>query len=281
MTEGRIAGHPVQLRELGQGPRKVLALHCSLAHGGAWSALAAALGPDVTLVAPDLPGHGASADVPDGGDLHALSTAIAAELAARIGGGGPVDVFGHSFGGTVALRLALEQPGLVRSLALFEPVLFCAARLGAPEVHAQWMRDQAPFAAMMDAGDLYGAAEWFNTLWGQDRRLADLPPPQRDYIVARMPLITATNAVLFDDSAGMLAPGRPEALSVPILLVEGAASPPVVRAIGDGLAARIPGLSRLVVPEAGHMVPLTHAPSLAAPLRRHLGLALANGGDRQ
>lgn len=47
---------------------------------------------------------------------------------ARAALGAPVDVIGHSFGATVALRLALERPELVRSLVLVEPVLFAAAK---------------------------------------------------------------------------------------------------------------------------------------------------------
>src|SRR5206468_10154155 len=38
--------------------------------------------------------------------------------------GAPAHVVGHSYGGLLALQLALRRPALVRSLALFEPVAF-------------------------------------------------------------------------------------------------------------------------------------------------------------
>jgi lipase len=48
---------------------------------------------------------------------------------------GPVHLIGHSFGATVALRLAIEAPERVASLTLIEPVLFAAAPDG-PEKRA-------------------------------------------------------------------------------------------------------------------------------------------------
>jgi pimeloyl-ACP methyl ester carboxylesterase len=38
-----------------------------------------------------------------------------------------VHVVGHSFGGCIALQLALDSPHVVRSLALLEPALFVGA----------------------------------------------------------------------------------------------------------------------------------------------------------
>jgi pimeloyl-ACP methyl ester carboxylesterase len=102
----------------------VLALHCSLSHAGEWSALAARL-TGLRLVAADQPGHGRQPDWDGHSDLHAQAVREAAAMAAVLGA--PVDVIGHSFGATVALRLALEQPELVRRLVLVEPVLFAAA----------------------------------------------------------------------------------------------------------------------------------------------------------
>lgn len=267
-----VGGHPVHLRRMGSGARPVLALHCSLAHGGAWGALAGLLGDGATLTAPDLPNHGASADLPPGADLHDLSTAIAADLAARIGNGAPVDLLGHSFGGTVAIRLALERPDLVRSLTLFEPVLFSVARAAGSAAWGDWLSGQGPFADMIARGDREGAAAWFHGLWGQGAQLADLPDTLRRYILDRIHLIPATNSVLFDDRPGLVAPGRLEGLHLPVLLAQGAMSPPIVAAVNGTLAARIPGARAISVPGAGHMLPLTHAGDLAPLVRQHLGL---------
>jgi pimeloyl-ACP methyl ester carboxylesterase len=109
------------------GDRPVLALHCSLAHAGAWSGLVEGLS-GVTVTAIDQIGHG-KAEAWDGKtDLHGAATAAAVLMAERLGQGQPIDLMGHSFGGTVALRMALTRPDLVRSLTLVEPVIFAAAR---------------------------------------------------------------------------------------------------------------------------------------------------------
>ena len=105
------------------GARPVLALHCSLAHAGAWAGLAEAL-QGVTVTAIDQIGHGRAADWDESSDLHAQATAAAVTMAESIGDGGPVDLFGHSFGGTVALRVALERPDLV--VASFTSIVFAS-----------------------------------------------------------------------------------------------------------------------------------------------------------
>ncbi|HEX9858260.1 MAG TPA: alpha/beta fold hydrolase, partial [Paracoccaceae bacterium] len=179
MSEAVIAGHltPWRIWHRG-GDRPVLALHCSLAHAGAWSGLAARLH-GVTVTAPDLPGHGRSADWDGRQDLHGLTTRIGIGMAEMLGKGGPVDLLGHSFGGTVALRMALERPDLVRSLTLVEPVLFAAARAaGAPE-YADFHAAHAEFAGVVRAGDRATAARMFHGIWGNGTDFAALPEGQR------------------------------------------------------------------------------------------------------
>lgn len=260
------AADAVPTRSWGHGPRPVLALHCALAHAGAWAGLAQRV-EGVTLTASDHPGHGRSADWDGVQDFHALATAQAAALARRLAADGRIDLFGHSFGGTVALRLALENPGLVRSLVLVEPVLFAAAR--ETPAYAEMSRSQVDLPAMI-ARDREEAAARFHAEWGGGEALSDLPERQRRYIIDRIHLIPAANPALVEDNAHMLRPGGLEGLDLPVLLVEGAESPAIVGAIHDALAARLPRVSRLAVPGAGHMVPITHAGAVAPAAQAHL-----------
>ena len=110
------AGHQTYWRRFGIGSRPTILLHCSLAHSGAWVGLAEEMSPDLRMTAFDLPGHGRSADWDGVADYQYLSTQIAASFITE-----PVDLIGHSFGATVALRLAAEQPQKLRSLTLIEP----------------------------------------------------------------------------------------------------------------------------------------------------------------
>ena len=62
-----------------------------------------------------------------------------------LAGDAPVDFLGHSFGAVLALAFAVKWPGRVRSLILYEPVLFAAAeRAGRPEMTVNHER-MAPF----------------------------------------------------------------------------------------------------------------------------------------
>lgn len=264
MTPTVIAGIPTHLRHWGQGPRPVLALHCSLAHGGAWRGVAERLR-GVRVTAPDLPGHGRCPEWDGQSDLHGTSTRLAIALAETEGR--PVDLLGHSFGGTVALRLALERPELVRSLTLIEPVLFAAAR--AAEA-AEWPAFLATHHVVADgtASDAEATAA-FHAVWGEGE-FARLPKAQRDYMARRIRLVRAQDTALVEDSAGMLAFGRLEGLGLPVLLLEGGESPPIVGAILNELERRLPMVRRSCIAGAGHMLPITHPEDVAAEVQAHL-----------
>ena len=247
--------------------RQVLALHPSLAHGGAFAPLAAQL-PDVAITAPDMMGHGRGAAWDGHSDLHSACTrdAIAQAESLMRGGGGPIDIIGHSFGATVALRVALERPELLRSMVLIEPVLFAAARAdGAPEYRA-YAADHLLFETLMETGDLDGAAAAFQTHWGDGRAFDSLPAATRAYIRHRLPLVAAHTGALVGDSGGLMGYLRLESCPIPALLLRGANSPPVVAAIDRALGARLPHVRQNIVAGAAHMLPLTHPTATAAAI---------------
>lgn len=263
MPEARFGGCAITWRDWHAGAgRQALALHCALAHAGAWSGLAEAL-PDLHLSAPDLPGHGRSADWDGVSDFHAGLTAMAADFADHLADGQPVELIGHSLGATVALRLALTRPELVRSLTLIEPVLFCAAAQGA--VWDGFLNRHHGIADLIASHQLHEAARRFHAEWGGGGHFDDLPERQQSYIAARMPLIVAPDQVLLQDRADLL--NRLPQLALPVLLVEGSESPPIIAAVMAGLAGRLPNVRRHRVAGAGHMAPISHPGAVAAALR--------------
>ncbi|SFI84935.1 alpha/beta fold hydrolase [Jannaschia pohangensis] len=232
--------------------RDVLALHCGLASGAAWRGVQAAL-PGRRLICPDLPGHGAAADWDRQVDFQ--TQALADVLAALPDA--PVDVIGHSFGGCLALRLLADHPARVRSLILFEPVMFAAAD---PADRLAHTAEMAPFARFLDADDRVGAAAFFHDLWGDGRPFAAMSDRAQAYIAARIHLIRACEPSILDDVHGVL--DRLPALSVPCLILTRHAPPPIVGQIAAGLSARLSASVEDL--GQGHLTPLTEPASLAA-----------------
>ncbi|WP_022707541.1 alpha/beta fold hydrolase [Paracoccus zeaxanthinifaciens] len=234
----------------GDEDRPGLALHCMMASGSYWGPVAQALGGRLDLRGFDMPGHGRSDPwTPAEGDpdFHTAVTRIAASFIQR-----PLDIVGHSIGATVALRIAVAAPEAVRSLTLVEPVLFAAAP--SPEQDAR----DAEMAAMLERGDIEGAARSFLSVWGGPQPDA-LPAPIRDQIA----LVADTGDTLRNDAARILRDGGLESIDAPVMIVTGNDSPTVVHDIADALAARLQDVGRASVPGAGHMLPITHPDQLA------------------
>ncbi len=250
-------------RSWGNGARRAVAIHCSLASSGAWAGVAAALADCVTLEAFDLPGHGQSADWDTARDFGDQAT----DMAVGLIGDGPVDLIGHSFGAVIALRVAVERPDLVRSLVLYEPVFFAAAG----DVGRNAGDLMGGFGSALAAGDRDAAARLFTDLWGNGTPWNQIPAAQRAALASRIHLIPAGTPTLFDDRPGLLRAGRLERVTVPTLLLRGAQAHPITAAINDALARRLPQARCEEVEGAGHMGPVTHPDAVGRAIRAHLG----------
>ncbi|MFY2825673.1 alpha/beta fold hydrolase [Ruegeria sp. MALMAid1280] len=256
---------PVHVRTLGQGARNVLALHCTIAHSGAWSGLAAALEGEATLIAPDMLSHGRSPDWDGQGDFFDLATEAAVAQLTE-----PMDVIGHSFGGMIALRLAVEHPELIRSAVLIEPVFFAVAKQDAPDLMAKHDHEAQPYTDALAAGDMALAARLFNRMWSTDDspRWPDLPERTRAAMVRGVHVVPAVEDVLFQDQKGLLSPGVLDRAAMPVLILSGSRTHPVMPVIAQGLQRRLPDAHCAVVEGAGHMLPISHPQDTARLVRQ-------------
>jgi pimeloyl-ACP methyl ester carboxylesterase len=118
VTERRIelAGLSTAVLEAGSGPPMVL-LHGPGAHAGGWLPAIPALAATHRVIAPDLPGHGATAVAPL--DVARVLSWLDA-LIDRTCPAPPVLV-GQLTGGAIAARFAADTPGRVRALVLVVP----------------------------------------------------------------------------------------------------------------------------------------------------------------
>jgi pimeloyl-ACP methyl ester carboxylesterase len=249
----------------------VVLLHCSAASGAQWQSLRAALSPRFRVEAPDLYGYGAAAAWPGPGPLTlAAEAAPVAALIERCGA--PVHLVGHSYGGSVALRLALDMGQRLRSLTLIEPVAFHLLRAGEPG-------DRALFGEIARLADAVGSAVAAGTpqagmarfvdFWNGDGAWARLAP-QKQAALAR-----AAAKVALDFWATTTESARREdyrRLAVPTLILRGARSPAVTRRIAGILAATLPVAGVATIDGAGHMLPLTHADVANAAIVAHIAL---------
>ncbi len=116
-------GRRIRYLEVGEGEGPpVLFLHGFGGDLTSWSLNQEALAGERRTLALDLPGHGGSDKRIARGDLEELAEAVAAFLDTL--GLSRVHLVGHSLGGAVALRLALDRPGRVASLTLVAPAGF-------------------------------------------------------------------------------------------------------------------------------------------------------------
>lgn len=263
MPAQTVAGFPVYWQEMGSGTQPGLLIHCSLAQSGVWGRMMGHLDGLITAKAFDLPGHGRSGDWVEKADFQTISCAIAAALLS-----GPAHIIGHSFGATIALRLAVEKPELLESLTLIEPVYFAATK-GTP-AFTQYLADFAPFVAAIKSGELSRAAAAFTAIWGTGVSWQDMSENQKSDVTGRIHMIAAGNSAIFEDAAGVLSDGRLEKLNMPVLLLQGNESPPVISAILDVLDQRIPNTKRAVIAGAAHMAPVTHAKAVAEQISAFL-----------
>lgn len=182
-----------------------------------------------------------------------------------------VHLGGHSYGGLVALTLALDASVPVRSLWLYEPVLFGALRAelsslpddAAADVRALFDEDRS----MLDDAT-GGGADWlarFVDYWNQPGAWHAMSDKARQ-------MALAVGWKMYQEVRAVSMPGEAFTryrLSVPLTLVRGERSPAPTREMVQRLAAINPQAQAEVLAGLGHMSLLTTPDRVQPALDRH------------
>lgn len=246
----------------------VICLHSSAGSGRQWATLRDTLGVAHRVIAPDLLGYGAGEDWTYERALSLDDEARQIEplIAAEPDG---VHLVGHSYGGALALHLALRNPGRVRSLALYEPVLFNllhddpGARAAAVEISAV----RTAVRRAVYSGRAEHAAHVFLDYWSGLGTWRGLPEKRRQPIVARMRKVDAEFDAVFYNATSLAAFRR---IAVPVLAMVGEVTRRPPRQILDLLGTALPDVTRHEIAGAGHLGPLTHADEINFRIRAFL-----------
>jgi pimeloyl-ACP methyl ester carboxylesterase len=254
-------GRTVTYAEAGAGP-VLLLIH---GMGGAydnWQAVIEPLARHYTVVAPDLPGHGASS--PGAGDysLGALAAGLRDLLVAL--GHERATLVGHSLGGGIAMQLAYHFPEVAERLVLVSsgglgpevsPVLRAAALPGADLFIAATARTASKAGAAVARGlaavglrpteDVAEVARGYASLADPERRAAFLAT-LRSVISSRGQSVDASDRLYL--TAG-----------IPVLIMWGARDPIIPVRHGENAHRSIVGSALEIFDGVGHL-PQREAP---------------------
>ncbi len=226
------------------------------------------LAPTYRVLAPDLYGAGKSPEWHSDGVI-GLRDEVAFMEPVLASAGSPMALVGHSYGAAVALIAALENPGRVRALALYEPTLFALLEAESPPPNqADGIRVTALAAnAALDAGDLHGAAEHFIDYWTGSGSWEKTPPQRKTVLAASISKVRRWTHALFTEPTPLAAF---RALDIPVLCMVGGRSTPSAHGVTRLLADTLPQVEVVEFDELGHMGPVTHPKTVNAVIERFL-----------
>ena len=261
-----VDGTSVRYGDVGEGA-PVVFLHSGGNTGAQWRQASEYLKSRWRLLTLNFYGTGGTAPWPGPDALtHDDEVALVAALAAWLRE--PIHLVGHSYGGAVALRLAVKKGAPIRSLTLVEPMAMpLLGQAGETEVLNEYngLRDRYLEAA--EAGQEEEALGPYVEYWNGVGSWSALPSDARAKLRGRTAQLCAAFRA---NSSNPTTLADCRALTCPTLILCGGETRPPAQRVTEILAREIPGARRTVIPGTGHMSPLTHPAEVAAAIADHL-----------
>ena len=253
--------------ESGEG-ETLLLLHGSASTGAVWRRYVDPFAKrGYRVIVPDLIGYGKTSAWPRE-RRYTLDCEV--ELARRLlpRDGRRFHVVGHSFGGVVALGLALTNPSELASLTLIEPVAFFVLRYAhESEAYAEISGIRDSFLGELDKGRGEEALRAFLGYWTGPGSWDAMPERARNEVLRSVEKLRLDFEASFNTDPGEEAI---RGIRAPTLLVQGTKSTLPARRIIAALSGMLPQAELQVVDGANHLLPLTHAPVLTESVLRYL-----------
>ena len=267
-----VHGRPITYAEAGEGP-VLLLIHGIAGEWENWREVIEPLARQHTVIAPDLPGHGASA--PGGGDYSIGAMAASLRDLLVTLGHDRVTLVGHSLGGGVAMQLAYQFPEMVERLVLVSSgglgpevslVLRAAALPGAdPFIYATaglGQRVGATIGRGLSAIGLRPNADVAEVLRGY-ASLTD--PARRAAFLATLRSVIGTGGQRVDATDRLYLAGL-----LPVLIVWGARDSIIPVRHGEDAHRAIPSSRLEIFEDVGHLPQLEAPGRFIAVLERFL-----------
>jgi pimeloyl-ACP methyl ester carboxylesterase len=265
MATLRTTGAALDHAETGQGEAIVL-VHGSWVDRTSWGFVQPELGAKFRTISYSRRGHGSSAGEgtidDDVDDLIALTERVA---------GGRTHLVANSLGAIISLRAAARRPEIFASLALHEPPLLglLAGVPGTEEALQETDRRVGAVIALIQKGDREHAAERFvdDVALGPGTWAA-LPQQERDTFIRHAETFVEENTdpTLYGLDVHGLA-----AITSPVLLSSGGASPPFFGLVLEILARALPCSRRHHFSSEGHIPHVTNPKGFVAAVSEFLG----------
>ena len=251
---------------------RAIALHCSGSGASQWHSLVQALGPGYELLTPEH--YGCESSGPWTGE-HAFTLAddAARPIALIDETEEKVHLVGHSYGGGVALYVALNRPNKIATLTLYEPSAFHLLRqMG--EAGAKAFAEISAIARHLSQcviiGDYRAGIADFIDYWNFPGAWKAIRPAAQNALIRWAPKGPLDFHALFEDPT----PARAyRVLNFPVLIVRGEHAPLPTRVISERLLELLPHGRLKIVAGAGHMGPLTHASEVSRLIVQHIATA--------